>query len=126
MNALNISPTDSTPKIVFDPAANKFEVSGESRPDDSRKFYDPVVKWLEQYETTLNSSSNIVFDFRIDYFNSSSKIYIMAILKQLFNYHMKGIQVKAKWHYDEMDDDMKETGEALSKIVDIPFEFISY
>ncbi|MBI4645194.1 MAG: DUF1987 family protein [Bacteroidia bacterium] len=36
--ALIIEPTDETPKVVFDPEKNIFEISGRSMPEDTVKF----------------------------------------------------------------------------------------
>ena len=124
MNSINIQSSEFTPKVLFDPSANKYEISGESRPENSGKFYEPIIQWLEQYASSLNGSSNIVFEFKFDYFNSSSAKYILDILKQLNNYHTKGVGIKIKWSFDALDEDMKESGEEFAKLINVPFEFI--
>lgn len=126
MDSLIIPPSELTPKVVFDPESNKFEISGESRPDDSRKFFDPLKNWLKEYNPQENKSGDLTFEFMINYFNSSSKLQIVAILQQLFGYHLKGTPVKVKWKYEVYDEDTKEIGEELSHIVNLPFEFIAY
>ena len=124
MNALNIPSTEFTPKVLFDPTAGKFEIAGESRPENSGKFYDPIIAWLDQYRSAANGSANIVFEFKFDYFNSSSAKYILDILKQLNGFHSKGVPIKIKWSFDALDEDMKESGEEFAKLIDVPFEFL--
>ena len=124
MNAINIPSSEFTPRVILDPAASKYEISGESRPENSGKFYEPIIQWLEQYGSSLNASSNIVIEFKFEYFNSSSAKYILDVLKQLNNYHSKGVAIKIKWSYDALDEDMKESGEEFAKLINVPFEFI--
>ena len=125
MNALHLESTEFTPKVTLDAAANKYEISGESRPENTGKFYDPIIAWLEQYRTSVNGSQNMVFEFKFDYFNSSSAKYILDILKQLNAFHAKGVPIKIKWSFDALDEDMKESGEEFAKLIDVPFEFIN-
>jgi len=49
MVRLNIKPTEFTPKVLLDTEKNKFEIAGESRPEDAGKFYGPILDWLDKY-----------------------------------------------------------------------------
>jgi len=49
MRKLIIEKTASSPKVIFDPDNNKFEISGESRPSDVNSFYGEILRWLEDY-----------------------------------------------------------------------------
>ncbi|MBN8704142.1 MAG: DUF1987 domain-containing protein [Bacteroidetes bacterium] len=124
MDALRLDSTEFTPKVIFDPAGGKFEISGESRPENSGKFYEPLINWLDQYKNNAKSGS-INFEFRFEYFNSSSAKYILDILKHINTINQNGCKVKIKWSFDALDEDMKESGEEFSKLIDVPFEFVS-
>jgi len=50
MEKLIIEATVNSPRIVLDPEEKKFEFSGESRPENVRNFYLPVLEWLEKYD----------------------------------------------------------------------------
>ena len=51
MEKLIIEPTLNSPSVILDPADNRFEFSGESRPENVRNFYMPVLEWLEKFAT---------------------------------------------------------------------------
>lgn len=132
MNSLIIDSSDFSPKVVFDPTKNIFEISGESRPENTSKFYVPLLLWLEQYQSVLywekdkfGQSAPKVFEFKFDYFNSTSAKFIMDVLMQLDKMAQDGYNIKAKWFYDKRDEDMKESGEEFSKLLKkLPIEFI--
>jgi hypothetical protein len=125
---LIIKRTASSPKIYFDPYNNIYEISGESRPDDVPGFYEPVLKWLEEFSIHLDnlniSTKPIEFVFNFEYFNSLSAKYILDLCKQLANISSKAKNIIMKWHYEEDDMDMLEAGREMSRISKIPVEFI--
>jgi hypothetical protein len=128
MKNLVIRQTASSPKINFDPDKNIFEISGESRSHDVPKFYEVVLKWLDEFSMRLDktdtSSEPMVFNFNFEYFNSLSAKYILDFIKQLANISSKGKNVVIKWYYEEDDMDMLEAGREMSRIARVPFEFI--
>jgi hypothetical protein len=129
MESLIIEATKISPRISFDTKTKIFEIKGESRPENVRVFYDPILNWLNEYGTELLSSnhdSNVVheFNFKLEYFNSSSSKYIFDILKKVVEFHLNGIQVKVNWFFDEGDEDMQEAGDELSRMVKYPFNYI--
>ena len=130
MEALIIEKTEFTPQVILDSKSFKFEISGESRPENTGKFYEPIIKWLEQYESILFWQKNnfakqtrTIFEFRLEYFNSTSAKYIMDVLNVLNKFHNSGFDIQVKWFYDELDTDMKESGEEFAMLVKVPFEF---
>ena len=132
MNSLIINSTDFSPKIILDPTKNIFEISGESRPENTSKFYAPILQWLEQYQNILywekdkfGQAPPKIFEFKLDYFNSTSAKFIMDILMQLDKMCQDGYNIQTKWYYDKRDEDMKESGEEFSKLLQkLTFEFI--
>ncbi len=129
MQALIIEATDNSPKVIFDPARSVFEISGESRPEDVRKFYEPILQWIDGFGAFLkqqNSTQKIQFNFIFEYFNSSSAKYVMDIMSKLNDIKLSNnnINIEICWHYDEMDEDMLEAGEEFENITQIPFKFI--
>ena len=133
MEPLIIENTEFSPQVILDPVSNKFVLSGESRPENSGKFYEPIVKWLEQYQTVLfwqkdkfGTPPKMIFEFKLEYFNSTSAKYLMDILRQLDTYYSEKIDVKILWFNDENDEDMRESGEEFAKLVKVPFEYLFF
>lgn len=133
MDSLIIEATEDSPKIMFDTVANRFIISGESRPENAGKFYTPVINWIVNYEETLSSrksdstdESPLVFIFRLDYFNSTSAKYIMDVLLVIKKFVDLGYKINIEWHYDKRDDDMLDAGNEFSDTVDLKFSFVEY
>lgn len=129
MNKLLIEATEISPKVSFDPATRVFEIYGESRPENVREFYEPILNWLEEFGKELFNqpqagANPLTFNFKLEYFNSSSSKFILDILRKIIEYHSKGVNVVINWHYDEGDEDMQEAGEELAKMVNFPFNYM--
>lgn len=117
MNDLILDATDTSPKIEFKKNGDLLMI-GESRPENVVKFFEPILNWLD--DLTNNKPDHITLDFQLEYYNSSSAKFIMEMLLKLNNFE----NVLVKWSYDEMDEDLLESGEEFEKLVDYSFEFI--
>ncbi len=127
MEKLTLAPTLNTPSINFDPIGNKFALKGESRPENVRNFYLPILEWLEKFAAEISgkdSSAPLDFSFNFEYFNSTSAKYILDIFKILNSINKAGSEVKVSWHYEEDDEDMYEVGMEMSRMAGIPFEYV--
>lgn len=129
MKPLIIKGTEYSPQITFNPKLLKFEISGESRPEDAGKLYGSVLGWLEEYlnsnkTTSTNNPLSIKFEFNLLYFNTVSAKYVLEIIRLLHINYCEGSAIKVLWYYKAKDEDMKESGEEFSRLVNIPFEFI--
>lgn len=118
MNNLILEATDTSPKIEFNSNGDLLML-GESRPENVVKFFEPLFAWLD--ELSNNKPDHITLDFKLEYYNSSSAKFIMEMLLKLNNFD----NVRVKWHYDEMDEDLLESGEEFEKLVNYSFEFIA-
>jgi hypothetical protein len=130
MEKLNIEPTLSTPRVTLDPEKNQFHFSGESRPENVRNFYIPILEWLEKYSAELKTQDsdnrNLVreFHFNFEYFNSTSAKYILDLFKILSKLYADGIKAGIFWYYEEDDEDMLEVGMEMSRMSKLPFEYV--
>jgi len=59
-----------------------------------------------------------------NYFNSSTSKMLYDILKKIKNIQNQGISVQINWYYNEEDEEILESGDELSKTVNIPFNYI--
>lgn len=128
MRKLIIGKTASSPKVILDPEKRVFEISGESRPPDVGNFYGEILSWFDDYSTHLLKSQEradpFIFDFDLEYFNSSSAKYILDFCKQMAAARSKGQDVEVRWHHEKDDADMLEAGREMSRIAKLPFEFV--
>ena len=124
MEHLIIVKTDDTPEIDFNPGSKEMKISGRSLPEDVTVFYNPILKWLEEYAAAPKNPTILVL--KMDYFNTASSKLILDILMKLEEIHEEHSCVKVEWHHLEDDEDMQEAGEEFADIVEIPFEIKAY
>ena len=128
MRKLIIDQTSSSPKVILDPDNKVFEISGESRPPDVGEFYGEILNWMDDYSHHLVKSHDpvepVIFNFDLDYFNSSSAKYLLDLCKQIASVRAKGLDINVKWHYEDEDMDMLEVGREMSRMVKFPFEYV--
>ena len=101
-----------------------FEISGESRPENVRDFFEPILSWVDGYFCTIVSKDLHSFSIKLEYFNSSSAKYLLTLFKSIGSFYKNGANIKIDWYFEEGDDDMKEVGEQMSEMAKIPFNFI--
>ncbi|HCT30505.1 MAG TPA: nuclear pore complex subunit [Bacteroidales bacterium] len=124
MNTIKIMGTDDTPTVILDAENEVFEISGRSLPEDVTAFYEPIIRWLDDYATSPNAKT--IFTFKLVYFNTASSKLLLDILMKLEQMHEDGKEMLIRWYYPEDDEDMQEAGEEYADIVDVPFEQVSY
>jgi len=121
MKTLFIEATGETPEIHFDAEKAIFTIKGKSFPEETREFFDPVMGWLNDYADAPNESTKVTI--HMDYYNSSTSVALMEILKTLERIHLKGHEVTIYWLYDLIDDDMLEAGEEYEDLLKLPFAY---
>jgi len=122
MEDLYFEATNKTPKVSFRASDGKLAIIGRSIPENSYKFYEPILQWLDEYMDKPAKETELTF--KLDYFNTSSSMYILGILKKLEFLYERGHPVQVKWYYDIEDEDMMQTGEDLKQIVKLPIEIL--
>lgn len=122
MDNIDISGSSKTPDVKFDAVNGQLEISGRSIPENSYQFYEPLLTWLDEYAGSPHDLT--ILTFRLDYFNTSSSMYILGILKKLEKLFLNGSKTEVKWYYDADDEDMLQTGEDLKQIVKIPIDMV--
>ena len=131
MEKLVIESTFNSPSVILDPESKHFDFSGESRPENVRKFYLPILEWLDSYareQSEMSKSqrlSSLLVEFNFEYFNSTSAKYILDLFKALNVLNDLGIEILVKWLYEEDDEDMLEVGEEMSRMSKLDFEYVN-
>lgn len=129
MKELLIKATEYTPEIDFNKDTCIFSVSGMSRPENVRVFYDPMLTWFKEFvDETINNKSKrkVVANFKMTYFNSASAKKIWDFLSLLEKIDRAGIDLDINWYYEEDDETILEGGEELSGAIELKFNFIEY
>ena len=124
MEIINLEGTEDTPRVLFDPSKNIFELSGRSLPEDCSQFYGPLLKWLDGYVASPNA--NTIFEVKLEYFNTASSKMILDVLSRMEKLKESGKQVTIQWYSHDDDEDMQEAGEEFAELVEVPFEYKIY
>ena len=122
MEPLIIQSTTNTPAVRLNKANNKFLISGVSLPENVLEFYEPIIDWIVMYFDNPNPDS--VFEFKFNYLNTASSKVVSNILQILDEQYNNGLKVSIAWYYDIEDAEIKELGQDLSEMMDIPMEFL--
>ena len=112
MENLIIEATKSSPKIDFNQSSNTLLIHGESYPEDTTLFYEPVFSWLEEYLELLEEKA--VVNIELIYFNSSSSRVLMDIFDMLEDASEEGRDITINWIYEEDNDASEEYGEEFA------------
>ena len=91
MEAYRFNKTKTTPHISFDPATGIFEIKGESRPENVRTFFEPILLWIEDFfnhvkTNGINNINPIILTIQLGYFNSSSAKFIQKNSQVIYNF----------------------------------------
>jgi SiaC family regulatory phosphoprotein len=123
MEPLFLEGTEDTPEINFDAEKKIFSIADRSLPENAVDFYKPVFEWLEEYKEQADKEIN--FDFKLDYFNTSSAKQITKILLFLEKLALDS-NVIIRWYYRKEDVDMLSSGSRYAKLINVKFELIEF
>ena len=119
MRPLIIEETGYTPKVQFLPEG-QLSITGKSLPEDTAKFYEPLLEWINECNV-----EKISITVRLDYMNSSSAHQISKFLMLAKdNPSIKSCSVE--WYYETDDEDSLDFGKELEYLTDFTFKFYQY
>lgn len=124
MEPLKILATDSSPAINFDPEKEKFQIHGNSLPENSMGFYMPVIEWLDKYADSPNSKTEI--EFKMILLNTSSTKMFIDIFRKINKLaEVENTEVTIVWYYIYGDDDIHDVGLEFKDFCKAPFELVA-
>ena len=123
MQSLSIPPTFVTPKILFNPEQQQFEISGNSFLENQQDFYTHVVEWVANNEGEFPEWTELIF--RMDFVCTTSMKSLQLLLTSLKSIVNHGKNLKISWYYNQNDEDIKETGRQLSQHTGLSFDIQS-
>lgn len=122
MEPLIIGAKEESPGINFDKETGKLLMFGKSFPEEARRYFDPVILWLEEY--IKNPNEETLFEIRLEYYNSATSTMLLEIFYTLEKIITeKGKKISICWNYLEVDDDMLDAGEEYAELIKIPFKY---
>ncbi|PBQ33750.1 hypothetical protein CNR22_18840 [Sphingobacteriaceae bacterium] len=120
---IEIPATERSPKVILNSLQNRIEMEGISMTNHPLNFYKPVFYWLEKLKDTAPDSFSV--HFNLNFFNTYASKIILQLMQKSLELETKGCSVKFYWHFEEDDEEMKETGEHYASIINRSFNFIS-
>ena len=120
MNTLHINQTEDTPLVHFGTVSGKFEIQGNSIPENIYMFYNPVFEWLDKYTQNPNEKTEFVFQMKMISSASMKMFYELFTMIDSF-YENSNIDVSITWFYSIYDDEIREIGNDFKDSVNVPF-----
>ncbi len=117
---LSADKREQTPLVHFK-TTGELRIEGTSYPEDPMKFYDQVIEWVKNLKKEKLPKIELLV--RLDYFNTSTSKLVLYIFKLLENIYLSDKNdVRIIWYYHKNDEDMFESGNDYSSLLDIPVE----
>lgn len=125
IRALHYIATKTTPEVIFNPSTGVFRISGRSMPEDSRKFYQPMVEWVKNFAKAGDVEITVEFD--LEYFSSSTSVFLLYIMKLFNEMNTNGLSdVALVWKYRIGDEELLEAGREYAEIIGSSFLIHKY
>ncbi|GFK92271.1 hypothetical protein NNJEOMEG_00093 [Fundidesulfovibrio magnetotacticus] len=122
MQSLDIPATHTSPLIRFEPEEAVLRMEGESYPEYSFEFYQPVMIWLKE---RLGAGHGLSVVIDISYMNSSSTKCMLDILDLLEEAHGQGAPVRVEWRYDAANPRALDLAHEFEEEVTFPFAIVA-
>ena len=118
-----ILPTKNTPEVILDPKGI-IKVTGRLIPENAIEFFNPIEKWVNDY--FKNPAEITSVEISLEYINSVGSKYLLDLIRKITHIHLKRNTSKfiINWYYEDVDENMLETGTSFSLYLDVPFNFI--
>lgn len=122
LDPLHIEGSQSTPSIAADPASGVVSMAGDSYPENSFEFFNPVIEWIEAAATREQVALQL--ELRLIYMNTSSVKAMMDIFDLLEDAYQGGARVSVAWYYDPRNERVVEMVEEFKEDCSFPFDIV--
>lgn len=116
---LIIDASAKTPQIDMNSHTGELLISGRSIPENAVAIYDPIYRWVEEYKKNPKQITNLRLN--LEYFNTSSSLWISKIIKSLSQISQPDYVLFIHLYFDIEEFDEMESEDlknALSPITD--------
>lgn len=120
LKSILIEPTTKTPLIDFNRLTGELILSGRSIPENAVELYQGILDWVNEYIKNPRHTTNLRFN--LEYFNTSSSIWLARIVKSLCSIKNSEntLLIHLYFHIEEFDVmEIEDIKEALSPIIDM-------
>jgi hypothetical protein len=117
LEGLYVEGTNKTPKIEFTHLIGELVLEGRSIPENTAKVYEPLVAWITEYVKSPCHTTNL--HLKLEYFNSSSLIWIIKIIMSLCNIEMPGaiLYVHLYFEIEDYDDGITDEVQSIIEVL---------
>lgn len=122
MHDLNFTATPSTPSLTASAADGTVEMRGDSYPENSLEFFQPIVGWISEY--LEQSDRPLALSLRLLYLNTSSVKAMMDIFDIMEAAHADQRQVSVRWYYDRDNERIADLAEEFKEDCSFPFDIM--
>ena len=119
MQALEIKNTIRTAGVTFDPEKAYLSLKGNSIPENSDAFFQPLHDWVEEFKK--NHTGKVTFRIFMTYFNTATIRHIIGLMKRLIHHYKSDLTIE--WAYEKGDEEIRDRGQDLSEVVKFEFVF---
>lgn len=120
MENYEITATDFSPRVSLDAEEGVFVFEGNSTMKDSKSFYLPVIKWIENYCLQAPKTTHVEFKFSdVNQKTLKALLYVCRAIKTL---ELEGKKINISWHLHP-EADMHEIGQDVAYMSDMNFRF---
>ncbi|KIL39199.1 hypothetical protein SD70_21750 [Gordoniibacillus kamchatkensis] len=124
MEPISLQSSRTTPEVRFDPERATLKIRGESYPENAFEFYEPLLRWADEYLAQLSADSFVRTELELPYINTSSTKCFMLLLEKLEAAYQNGKTIEVYWYYDEDNESELECAEELKEDLTLPFHII--
>jgi hypothetical protein len=122
MENISIEPTKKSLEVECSPGY--FKLSGNSILSDPRKFFQPIVEWVEDY--IKNPLEKTTVDLKLEYVDTASVQSVFDIMRLFKPLQDQDKEVAVNFYFEFDDPDLLELGEIMEGRLGIKFNFIEY
>jgi len=118
-----ISRTKSTPEVILD-TKGTIKLTGRLIPENAEEFFNPIEEWINEY--FKNPAEITCVEISLEYINSVGSKYLLDLIRKITHIHLKNNNKKfiINWYYEDVDENMLETGTSFSSDLNVPYNFI--
>jgi len=112
MQNINIEQTKYTPQVVLDYDKGVIEIRGDSLPENTIEFYQPLIDGVKEYFKAPQDKT--IVNLKLTYFNSSSSKLLFDFFDLLEEASAQNTIV-VNWLYNAENESMEEIGEEFKE-----------